>query len=140
MDQTRPRAGLETRCPAFGVYASCPKLFLGRLVGPYAFVYGSCPCRQNQRQMVFPLPLISDDSFRFNCTSCYLSHVTICDYQRSEVSGPAVVQDFPGMLFENALRTALPAFLHETSSSTQLKAFALVGTWLSLPLLHSAQL
>ncbi|ROJ33144.1 hypothetical protein DPX16_17966 [Anabarilius grahami] len=51
MDQTRPRAGLETRCPAFGVYASCPKLFLGRLVGPYAFVYGSCPCRQNQRQM-----------------------------------------------------------------------------------------
>ncbi|ROI16654.1 hypothetical protein DPX16_0371 [Anabarilius grahami] len=53
MDQTRPRAGLETRCPAFGVYASCPKLFLGRLVGPYAFVYGSCPCRQNQRQMSF---------------------------------------------------------------------------------------
>ncbi|ROL48035.1 T-cell immunoglobulin and mucin domain-containing protein 4 [Anabarilius grahami] len=52
MDQTRPRAGLETRCPAFGVYASCPKLFLGRLVGPYAYVYGSCPCRQNQRQMV----------------------------------------------------------------------------------------
>ncbi|ROI37145.1 hypothetical protein DPX16_3083 [Anabarilius grahami] len=51
MDQTRPRAGLETRCPAFGVYASCPKLFLGRLVGPYAYVYGSCPCRQNQRQM-----------------------------------------------------------------------------------------
>ncbi|ROL52830.1 hypothetical protein DPX16_8393 [Anabarilius grahami] len=41
MDQTRPRTGLETRCPAFGVYAvyaSCPKLFLGRLVGPYAFV------------------------------------------------------------------------------------------------------
>ncbi|ROJ62471.1 hypothetical protein DPX16_21457 [Anabarilius grahami] len=53
MDQTRPRAGLETRCPAFGVYASCPKLFLGRLVGPYAFVYGSCPCRQNQRQMTY---------------------------------------------------------------------------------------
>ncbi|ROI15888.1 hypothetical protein DPX16_3789 [Anabarilius grahami] len=51
MDQTRPRAGLETRCPAFGVYASCPKLFLGRLVGPYAYVYGSFPCRQNQRQM-----------------------------------------------------------------------------------------
>ncbi|ROL44195.1 hypothetical protein DPX16_1379 [Anabarilius grahami] len=51
MDQTRPRAGLETRCSAFAVYASCPKLFLGRLVGPYAYVYGSCPCRQNQRQM-----------------------------------------------------------------------------------------
>ncbi|ROL53188.1 hypothetical protein DPX16_21121 [Anabarilius grahami] len=51
MDQTRPRAGLETRCPAFAVYASCPKLFFGHLVGPYAFVYGSCPCRQNQRQM-----------------------------------------------------------------------------------------
>ncbi|ROL45287.1 hypothetical protein DPX16_17898 [Anabarilius grahami] len=51
-DQTRPHAGQETRCPAFGVYASCPKLFLGRLVGPYAYVYGSCPCRQNQRQMV----------------------------------------------------------------------------------------
>ncbi|ROL41910.1 hypothetical protein DPX16_1815 [Anabarilius grahami] len=49
--ETRPRAGLETRCPAFGVYASCPKLFLGRLVGPYAYVYGSCPCRQNQQQM-----------------------------------------------------------------------------------------
>ncbi|ROL46900.1 Membrane-associated guanylate kinase, WW and PDZ domain-containing protein 3 [Anabarilius grahami] len=43
----------QTRCPAFGVYASCPKLFLGRLVGPYAYVYGSCPCRQNQRQMEF---------------------------------------------------------------------------------------
>ncbi|ROL08897.1 Bifunctional apoptosis regulator [Anabarilius grahami] len=51
MDQTCPRTGLETRCPAFGVYASCPKLFLGRLVGPYAYVYGSCPCRRNQRQM-----------------------------------------------------------------------------------------
>ncbi|ROI15255.1 hypothetical protein DPX16_1408 [Anabarilius grahami] len=51
MDQTRPRAGQETRCPEFGVYASCPKLFLGCLVGPYAYVYGSCPCRQNQRQM-----------------------------------------------------------------------------------------
>ncbi|ROL54038.1 RING finger protein 122 [Anabarilius grahami] len=42
----------QTRCPAFGVYASCHKLFLGRLVGPYAYVYGSCPCRQNQRQML----------------------------------------------------------------------------------------
>ncbi|ROL52762.1 hypothetical protein DPX16_21188 [Anabarilius grahami] len=63
MDQTRPRAGLETRCPAFGVYASCPKLFLGRLVGPYAFVYGSCPCRQNQRQMSSASPTTQSSVF-----------------------------------------------------------------------------
>ncbi|ROL42285.1 hypothetical protein DPX16_18207 [Anabarilius grahami] len=75
----------ETRCPAFGVYASCPKLFLGRLVGPYAYVYGSCPCRQNQRQMPVFLTLDSflvDDrllpALNFACVLDYSFALTSC--------------------------------------------------------------
>ncbi|ROL03958.1 hypothetical protein DPX16_23393 [Anabarilius grahami] len=73
MDQTRPRTGQETRCPAFGVYASCPKLFLGRLVGPYAYVYGSCPCRQNQRQMDYQVLMgqCKAQNFLFCCGSSW---------------------------------------------------------------------
>ncbi|ROL44405.1 hypothetical protein DPX16_8827 [Anabarilius grahami] len=73
MDQTCPRTGLETRCPVFGVYASCPKLFLGRLVGPYAYVYGSCPCRQNQRQMCVT---VSHSSRRANAQSNVITFST----------------------------------------------------------------
>ncbi|ROI64821.1 hypothetical protein DPX16_3368 [Anabarilius grahami] len=36
MDQTRPCAGLETRCPAFAVYASCQTL-LGSFGWPVRF-------------------------------------------------------------------------------------------------------
>ncbi|ROI15203.1 hypothetical protein DPX16_9002 [Anabarilius grahami] len=93
-DQTRPCAGLETRCPAFGVYASCPKLFLGRLVGPYAYVYGSCPCRQNQRQMQSLHCLPSDLNIRKECINFIFNEVpdrvsTNCQYERDLFSNKA---------------------------------------------------